>query len=152
MNCIYDSICLFGFQYSFGRTSVSHTRFGFFNGDPCCTTIAPATMYYIKVQKKQKFDQVLQAVKALFTHIRIIIVPFYPKKVSSDRNSIHTIWIDLLSCSHVAGYDSYPDKLYADRPCVHTYPFLSYLDRLFTRVWARIIVHRIDFFSTFKGG
>ena len=28
--------------------------------------------------------------KALFTRIRMIIIPFYPKKVSSDRNSIHT--------------------------------------------------------------
>ena len=27
--------------------------------------------------------------KALFTRIRIIFIPFYPKKVSSDRNSIH---------------------------------------------------------------
>ena len=62
------------------------------------------------------------------------------------------IWIDFLSCSHVPGYDSYPHKLYAHRPCVYTYPFLSYLDRLFTRVWARKIVHRIDLFSTFKGG
>ena len=28
--------------------------------------------------------------KALFTRIRIIIIPFYPKKVSLDRNSTHT--------------------------------------------------------------
>ena len=27
--------------------------------------------------------------------------------------------------SHVTGYDSYPGKLYADRPCVHTFPSLS---------------------------
>ena len=27
--------------------------------------------------------------EALFTRIRIIIIPFYPKNVSSDRNSIH---------------------------------------------------------------
>ena len=29
------------------------------------------------------------SLQALFTRIRIIIVPFYPEKVSSDRNSIH---------------------------------------------------------------
>ena len=52
------------------------------------------------------------------------------------------IWIDFLSCSHVARYDSYPDKLYADRPCIHTHPSPYYSDRLFTRVWARRIVHR----------
>ena len=40
-----------------------------------------------------------------------------------------SVWIDFLFCSHVAGYNSYPDKLYADRPCVHTYPSLSYLDK-----------------------
>ena len=27
--------------------------------------------------------------KALFTRIRIIIIPFYPKKILSERNSIH---------------------------------------------------------------
>ena len=27
--------------------------------------------------------------------------------------------------SHVTGYDSYPGKIYADRPCVHTFPSLS---------------------------
>ena len=30
--------------------------------------------------------------------------------------------------SHVTGYDSYPGKLYSDRPCVHTFP--SYPDNL----------------------
>ena len=31
----------------------------------------------------------------------------------------------LRSCSHVTGFDSYPGTLYADRPCVHTFPSLS---------------------------
>ena len=33
--------------------------------------------------------------------------------------------IGLRPHSHVTGYDSYPGKLYADRPCVHTFPSLS---------------------------
>ena len=64
----------------------------------------------------------------------------------SIRRKIHLIgiaftriWIDFLSCSHVTGYDSYPDKPCADRPCVHNYPSLSYLDRLFKPVSARRI-------------
>ena len=55
------------------------------------------------------------------------------------------IWNDFLFYSHVAGYDSY-SKLYANRPCIYTYPFQSYQDRLFTCVYAWRIVHWIDFF------
>ena len=51
-----------------------------------------------------------------------------------------TTKIKLRPRSHVTGYDSYPGKLYADTPCVHT--FLPYPDnlpfsirRMFIRLW-----------------
>ena len=67
------------------------------------------------------------------------------KKIHRTGIAFTRNWIDLISRSHITGYDSYPDKFYADRPCVHTYPFLSYPGKLFTCTSARRIVHWIDF-------
>ena len=71
--------------------------------------------------------------KVLFTCICIILSNFIQRKIHQIGIAFRHISIDFLSCSHITRYDSYPDKLYVDRPPVHAYPSLSYPGRLFTR-------------------
>ena len=114
------------------------------------------------VHEYQRFSVYSAAAVVAWFVIRRLVVGIRPQSFSEPRfradfflsesqmtsfrrvissNNLHRIgiavthvWIDFLSCSYVTGYDSFPDKLYADRSCVHTYPSLSYSDRLFTRV------------------
>ena len=87
--------------------------------------------------------------KALFTRIWIMIIQFYLKNESLDRNSYHTLYLSgyISFFPSLTGYDSCPDKLYADRPSFHTYPFLCYPDMLFTVVSARRIVRFVPHFQ-----
>ena len=83
--------------------------------------------------------------EALFTRIRKWLSDSIQRKFHQIGIAFTCVWNDFLFYSHVARYDSY-SKLYANRPCIYMYPFLSYQDRLFTRVYAWRIVHWIDFF------
>ena len=150
------------------RTSASKK----INGMALIRTLTVSTTAFERT--KEKFDGFRKTVlrstikRASFTHPVLWLVDTLLRPCShvsgqllshSIRRKFHrigtaftSIWIDFLSCSHVAGYNSYLDKLYADRPCIYTYPFQSYLDSLFTRVYAWRIVHRMHLFPTFKGG
>ena len=74
--------------------------------------------------------------QVLLTRIRIMISDSIRRNIRRIGIVFTRTWIDFMSCSHVTGCNSYPDKLSAYRPCVHTYPSLSYWNRLFTRISA----------------